>query len=142
MTVQAGAGGSGVFISPIFRDVFVFTVKRLYVGEWGQREVGFEVDGSSFAAFMKSFMYMQRNVDYQKLEQMMAGDAFRSLCAIPIIMAAQGIQVGEAMLKNMVVILQQIRADLKDENKRVNLMDSILSNLISLNIPLRKQKGQ
>lgn len=33
MTVQAGAGGSGVFISPIFRDVFVFTVKRLYVGE-------------------------------------------------------------------------------------------------------------
>ncbi|MCS5932871.1 hypothetical protein LNQ03_27235 [Klebsiella pneumoniae subsp. pneumoniae] len=39
-------------------------------------------------------------MDYQKLEQMMAGDAFRSLCAIPIIMAAQGIQVGEAMLKN------------------------------------------
>lgn len=25
------------FISPIFRDVFVFTVKRLYVGEWGPK---------------------------------------------------------------------------------------------------------
>ncbi|SQC44481.1 Uncharacterised protein [Klebsiella pneumoniae] len=104
-------------------------------------EVGFEVDGSSFAAFMKSFMYMLRNVDYQKLEQMMAGDAFRSLCAIPIIMAAQGIQVGEAMLKNMVVILQQIRADLKDENKRVNLMDSILSNPDQLKYTPPETKG-
>ncbi|HBS2490744.1 TPA: hypothetical protein ACTYH2_003504, partial [Klebsiella pneumoniae] len=84
---------------------------------------------------------MQRNVDYQKLEQMMAGDAFRSLCAIPIIMAAQGIQVGEAMLKNMVVILQQIRADLKDENKRVNLMDSILSNPDQLKYTPPETKG-
>jgi hypothetical protein len=85
---------------------------------------------------------MLRNVDYQKLEQMMAGDAFRSLCAIPIIMAAQGIQAGEAMLKNMGIILRRIETDLEDENKRVHLMNSILSNLISLNIPLRKQKGQ
>lgn len=34
-------------------------------------EAGFEVDGSSFAAFMKSFMFMLRNVDYQKIELMM-----------------------------------------------------------------------
>ncbi|HBR5084496.1 TPA: hypothetical protein ACQ53E_003007, partial [Klebsiella pneumoniae] len=53
----------------------------------------------------------------------------------------QGIQVGEAMLKNMVVILQQIRADLKDENKRVNLMDSILSNPDQLKYTPPETKG-
>lgn len=131
----------GFFISPIFRDVFVFTVKRLYVGEWEPREVGFEVDGSSFAAFMKSFMFMLRNVDYQKLEQMMAGDAFRSLCAIPIIMAAQGIQAGEAMLKNMGIILRRIETDLEDENKRVHLMNSILSNPDQLKYTPPETKG-
>lgn len=105
-------------------------------------EVGFEVDGSSFAAFMKSFMFMLRNVDYQKIELMMEGDAFRSLCAIPIIMAAQGIQAGEAMLKNMGIILRRIETDLEDENKRVHLMNSILSNPDQLKYTLRKQKGQ
>ncbi len=77
---------------------------------------------------MKSFMFMLRNVDYQKLEQMMAGDAFRSLCAIPIIMAAQGVQAAEAMLDDMLAVLQRIQTDILDENKRVYLMNSILSN--------------
>lgn len=142
MTVQAGAGGSGFFYITYIQGRFrIYCKAALCWGVGAKGEVGFEVDGSSFAAFMKSFMYMLRNVDYQKLEQMMAGDAFRSLCAIPIIMAAQGIQVGEAMLKNMVVILQQIRADLKDENKRVNLMDSILSNPDQLKYNPPETKG-
>ncbi|WP_227008790.1 MULTISPECIES: hypothetical protein [Enterobacter cloacae complex] len=142
MTVQAGAGGSGVFYITYIQGRFRIYCKAAFC--WGvgaKGEVGFEVDGSSFAAFMKSFLYMLRNVDYQKLELMMEGDAFRSLCAIPIIMAAQGIQAGEAMLKNMVVILQQIRADLKDENKRVNLMDSILSNPDQLKYTPPETKG-
>lgn len=142
MTVQAGAGGSGVFYITYIQGRFrIYCKAALCWGVGAKGEVGFEVDGSSFAAFMKSFLYMLRNVDYQKLEQMMAVDAFRSLCAIPIIMAAQGIQVGEAMLKNMVVILQQIRADLKDENKRVNLMDSILSNPDQLKYTPPETKG-
>lgn len=142
MTVQAGAGGSGVFYITYIQGRFrIYCKAALCWGVGAKGEVGFEVDGSSFAAFMKSFLYMLRSVDYQKLEQMMAVDAFRSLCAIPIIMAAQGIQVGEAMLKNMVVILQQIRADLKDENKRVNLMDSILSNPDQLKYTPPETKG-
>ncbi|HBY9408081.1 TPA: hypothetical protein MI985_23400 [Klebsiella pneumoniae] len=129
MTVQAGAGGSGVFYITYIQGRFrIYCKAALCWGVGAKGEVGFEVDGSSFAAFMKSFMFMLRNVDYQKLEQMMAGDAFRSLCAIPIIMAAQGIQAGEAMLKNMGIILRRIETDLEDENKRVHLMNSILSN--------------
>ncbi|HBV3519265.1 TPA: hypothetical protein MDU84_005301, partial [Klebsiella pneumoniae] len=88
MTVQAGAGGSGVFYITYIQGRFrIYCKAALCWGVGAKGEVGFEVDGSSFAAFMKSFLNMLRNVDYQKLEQMMAGDAFRSLCAIPIIMA-------------------------------------------------------
>ena len=142
MTVQAGAGGSGVFYITYIQGRFrIYCKAALCWGVGAKGEVGFEVDGSSFAAFMKSFLYMLRNVDYQKLEQMMAGDAFRSLCAIPIIMAAQGIQAGEAMLKNMGIILRRIETDLEDENKRVHLMNSILSNPDQLKYTPPETKG-
>ncbi|HBY7755982.1 TPA: hypothetical protein MI721_06675, partial [Klebsiella pneumoniae] len=142
MTVQAGAGGSGVFYITYIQGRFrIYCKAALCWGVGAKGEVGFEVDGSSFAAFMKSFMFMLRNVDYQKLEQMMAGDAFRSLCAIPIIMAAQGIQAGEAMLKNMGIILRRIETDLEDENKRVHLMNSILSNPDQLKYTPPETKG-
>ncbi|WP_238379242.1 hypothetical protein [Pseudenterobacter timonensis] len=142
LTVQAGAGGSGVFYITYIQGRFRIYCKAAFC--WGvgaKGDVGFEVDGSSFAAFMKSFMFMLRNVDYQKLEQMMVGDAFRSLCAIPIIMAAQGIQAGEAMLDDLFTILQQIRTDLMAENKRVHLMDSILSNPDQLKYTPPETKG-
>lgn len=142
MTVQAGAGGSGVFYITYIQGRFrIYCKAALCWGVGAKGEVGFEVDGSSFAAFMKSFMFMLRNVDYQKLEQMMAGDAFRSLCAIPIIMAAQGIQAGEAMLKNMGIILRRIETDLEDENKRVHLMNSILSTPDQLKYTPPETKG-
>lgn len=142
MTVQAGAGGSGVFYITYIQGRFRIYCKAAFC--WGvgaKGEVGFEVDGSSFAAFMKSFMFMLRNVDYQKLEKMMEGEAFRSLCAIPIIMAAQGVQAGEAMLQNMAIILRRIETDLEDENKRVHLMNSILSNPDQLKYTPPETKG-
>ncbi|MDK7098763.1 hypothetical protein [Klebsiella aerogenes] len=142
VTAQAGAGGSAVFyvtyISSRFR---IYCKAALCWGGGAKGALGFEVDGNSFSAFMKSFMYMLRNVDYQKLEQMMEGDAFRSLCAIPIIMAAQGIEAGDAMLKNMFAITQRIRTDLDDENKRVDLMNSILSNPDQLKYTPPETKG-
>ena len=66
MTVQAGAGGSGVFYITYIQGRFrIYCKAALCWGVGAKGEVGFEVDGSSFAAFMKSFMFMLRNVDYQ-----------------------------------------------------------------------------
>ncbi|WP_239686265.1 MULTISPECIES: hypothetical protein [Serratia] len=139
---QVGAGGSGVFYITYINSRFrIYCKAALCWGVGAKGSLGFEVDGNAFAAFMKSFMFMLRNVDYQKLEQMMAGDAFRSLCAIPIIMAAQGIQASEAMLTDMVVLLQRIEKDLVDENKRVDLMKSILNNPDQLKYTPPETKG-
>ncbi|QFQ09428.1 hypothetical protein [Enterobacter sichuanensis] len=142
VTAQAGAGGSAVFYVTYINSRFrIYCKAALCWGVGAKGSLGFEVDGNSFAAFMKSFMYMLRNVDYQKLEQMMAVDAFRSLCAIPLIIAAQGIQAADAMLKDMTMILQRIEADLEDENKRVKLMNSILSNPDQLKYTPPETKG-
>lgn len=111
------------------------------LGSGSQREVGFEVDGSSFAAFMKSFMFMLRNVDYQKIELMMEGDAFRSLCAIPIIMAAQGIQAIDAMYIDVTRVLVNLSNQISDEGKRIDLMYSILSNPDQLKYTPPETKG-
>lgn len=141
-SVQAGAGGSGVFYVTYIDGRFrIYCKAALCWGVGAKGSLGFEVDGNSYLAFMKSFLYMLRNVDYQKLELMMAGDAFRSLCAIPIIMASEGIQAMEAMLDDLFVILQRIRTDLNDEDKRVNLMNSILSNPDQLKYTPPETKG-
>lgn len=87
MMVQVGVGGSGVFYIIYIQGCFCIYCKVVLC--WGvgvKGEVGFEVDGSSFVVFMKSFMFMLRNVDYQKFEQMMVGDVFCFLCVIFIIM--------------------------------------------------------
>lgn len=129
VTVQAGAGGSGVFYVTYIQGRFRIYCKAAFC--WGvgaKGSLGFEVDGSNFAAFMKSFMYMLRNVDYQKLQEMMEPGSFQALCAIPLIMAVQGVQAAEAMLGSIFRILGTIENDLKQENKRVALMNSILSN--------------
>lgn len=59
------------YINSRFR---IYCKAALCWGVGAKGSLGFEVDGNSFAAFMKSFLYMLRNVDYQKLEQMMKGD--------------------------------------------------------------------
>ena len=142
LTAQAGVGGSAVFYVTYINSRFrIYCKAALCWGVGAKGSLAFEVDGNSFAAFMKSFMYMLRNVDYQKLEQMMAGDAFRSLCAIPLIIAAQGIQAADAMLNNMTIILQRIEAELEDENNRVKLMDGILSNPDQLKYTPPETKG-
>lgn len=71
MTVQAGAGEVGFYITYIQGRFRIYCKAALCWGVGAKGEVGFEVDGSSFAAFMKSFMFMLRNVDYQKIELMM-----------------------------------------------------------------------
>ncbi|MFB0713857.1 hypothetical protein ACEU59_22260 [Buttiauxella noackiae] len=129
ITVQAGAGGSGVFYVTYIQGRFRIYCKAAFC--WGvgaKGSLGFEVDGGTFYAFMKSFMYMLRNVDYQKLQEMMEPGSFKALCAIPLIMAAQGVQAAEAMLDEAESIILRLQLDLKDENKRVALMNSILDN--------------
>ena len=142
MTVQAGAGGSGVFYITYIQGRFrIYCKAALCWGVGAKGEVGFEVDGSSFAAFMKSFMFMLRNVDYQKLEDMMGENAFRGLCSIPIIIAAEGIQALEKRYNQVVDILDSLRVDLLEENKRVDLMSSILSNPDQLKYTPPETKG-
>ncbi len=62
---------------------------------------------------------MLRNVDYQKIELMMEGDAFRSLCAIPIIMAAQGIQAIDAMYIDVTRVLVNLSNQISDEENEL-----------------------
>ena len=105
----------------------------------------FEVDGNSFAAFMKSFMYMLRNVDYQKLEDIMQPGSFQSLCAIPIILAAEKIQIGAEMFNHLNSdirgILRQFTQALDNEDKRVALMNSIIANPDQLKYTPPETKG-
>lgn len=126
------------YINSRFR---IYCKAALCWGVGAKGSLGFEVDGNSFAAFMKSFLYMLRNVDYQKLEQMMKGDAFRALCAIPLVMAAQGIQAIDAMYKESSNIIDGLKLDLEDEDSRVKLMESILNNPDQLKYTPPETKG-
>lgn len=94
---------------------------------------------------MKSFMYMLRNVDYQKLEDMMQPGSFQSLCAIPIILAAEKIQVGAEMFNylndDIGGILRQFNQALDNEDKRVALMNSIIANPDQLKYTPPETKG-
>lgn len=142
VTAQAGAGGSAVFYVTYINSRFrIYCKAALCWGIGAKGSLGFEVDGNSFSAFMKSFMYMLRNVDYQKLEQMMAGDSFRSLCAIPLIMAAQGVQAVDAMYAETLDVLNALKQELLNENSRVKLMNSILSNPDQLKYTPPETKG-
>lgn len=142
VTAQAGAGGTAVFYVTYINSRFrIYSKAALCWGVGAKGSLGFEVDGNSFNAFMKSFMYMLRNVDYQKLEQMMAGDSFRSLCAIPLIMAAQGVQAIDAMYAETLDVLNALKQDLLNENSRVELMNSILSNPDQLKYTPPETKG-
>ncbi|WP_094110292.1 hypothetical protein [Lonsdalea iberica] len=142
VAAQAGAGGSAVFYVTYINSRFrIYCKAALCWGIGAKGSLGFEVDGNSFSAFMKSFLYMLRNVDYQKLEQMMKGDAFRALCAIPLVMAAQGIQAIDAMYKESSNIIDGLKLDLEDENSRVKLMESILNNPDQLKYTPPETKG-
>ncbi|MFP2166978.1 hypothetical protein ACLEYI_18700 [Enterobacter ludwigii] len=142
VTAQAGAGGSAVFYVTYINSRFrIYCKAALCWGVGAKGSLGFEVDGNSFAAFMKSFLYMLRNVDYQKLEQMMKGDAFQALCAIPLIMAAQGVQAIDAMYTDVATVLTNLSNQLSEENKRVDLMNSILSNPDQLKYTPPETKG-
>lgn len=142
VTAQAGAGGSAVFYVTYINSRFrIYCKAALCWGVGAKGSLGFEVDGNSFTAFMKSFMYMLRNVDYQKLEQMMARDSFRSLCAIPLIMAAQSVQAVDAMYAETLDVLNALKQELLNENSRVELMNSILSNPDQLKYTPPETKG-
>lgn len=140
--LQAGAGGGGVFYITYVQGRFRIYCKAAFC--WGvgaKGDIGFEVDGSNFSAFIKSFMYMLRNVDYQKLEKMMAEDAFGVLCAIPLIMAAKGVQAGAVMIGEVVDIIFALGEALKQESKRVSLMNSIIDNPDQLKYTPPETKG-
>ncbi|OMQ24811.1 hypothetical protein BMI79_07180 [Serratia oryzae] len=142
VTVQAGAGGSGVFYVTYIQSRFrIYCKASLCWGVGAKGNLGFEVDGNHFLAFMKSFMYMLRNVDYQKLSNMMARDSFAVLCSIPIIMAASGVQAVETMLRDAQDIINIIGKEIEDESKRVALMNSIIENPDQLKYTPPETKG-
>lgn len=129
VSLQAGAGGSAVFYVTYIQGRFRIYCKAAFCwGAGAKGSLGFEVDSGCYLAFMKSFMYMLRNVDYQKLADMMELDAFQALCAIPLIMAARGVQAAVAMVEETKDIIAQLTNDLKHENNRVKLMESVLNN--------------
>ena len=129
VSLQAGAGGSAVFYVTYIQGRFRIFCKAAFCwGAGAKGSLGFEVDGGCYLAFMKSFMYMLRNVDYQKLAEMMELDAFQALCAIPLIMAARGVQAAVAMADQAMDIITQLGDDLTEENNRVKLMESVLNN--------------
>lgn len=139
---QAGAGGSGVFYITYINSRFrIYCKAALCWGVGAKGNIGFEVDGNSYYAFMKSFLHMLRSVNYQKLEQMMEPGSFKALCAVPLIMAAQGVQAAEAMLNEVESIIARLQLDLKDENKRVVLMNSIIHNPDQLKYTPPETKG-
>lgn len=129
VSLQAGAGGSAVFYVTYIQGRFRIFCKAAFCwGAGAKGSLGFEVDGGCYLAFMKSFMYMLRNVDYQKLADMMKLDAFQALCAIPLIMAARGVQAAFAMADETMDIIDNLLKDLTEENNRVKLMESVLNN--------------
>ena len=129
VSLQAGAGGSaGFYVTYIQGRFRIFCKAAFCWGAGAKGSLGFEVDGGCYLAFMKSFMYMLRNVDYQKLADMMELDAFQALCAIPLIMAARGVQAAVAMADQAMDIITQLGDDLTEENNRVKLMESVLNN--------------
>jgi hypothetical protein len=139
---QAGAGGSGVFYITYINSRFrIYCKAALCWGVGAKGSIGFEVDGNSYYAFMKSFLHMLRSVDYQKLEQMMEPGSFQALCAIPLILAAQGVQAAEAMLDNFISVINKLEEDLMQENKRVSLMNSIFENPDQLKYTPPETKG-
>ncbi|QMR42788.1 hypothetical protein [Klebsiella aerogenes] len=146
VTAQAGGGGSAVFYVTYVNSRFrIYCKAALCWGVGAKGSLGFEVDGNSFAAFMKGFMYMLRNVDYQKLEDMMPRDSFRALCAIPIILAARGLQAGIDTVSTMgdraADVLISLKDALNDEDKRVRLMENIISNPDQLKYTPPETKG-
>lgn len=142
VTAQAGVGGTAVFYVTYINSRFrIYCKAALCWGIGAKGSLGFEVDGNSFAAFMKGFMYMLRNVDYQKLEQMMEGESFRALCAIPLIMAARGVQAVDTMYVEALNVLTTLKQELQNENSRVELMNSILSNPDQLKYTPPETKG-
>jgi hypothetical protein len=139
---QAGAGGSGVFYVTYIKSRFrIYCKAALCWGVGGKGSIGFEVDGNCYLAFMKSFMYMLRNVDYQKLEQMMEVGSFQALCAIPLIMAARGVQAVDSMYKDVTDILVNLNNQFSDEKKRVAIMNNILANPDKLKYTPPETKG-
>lgn len=146
VNVQAGGGASAVFYVTYIKSRFrIYCKASLCWGVGAKGSLGFEVDGSSFAAFMKSFMYMLRNVDYQKLEKMMSLGTFQSLCAIPIILLAENIQIGTEMFNRVAggveEVLIQFNQALDNEDKRVALMEKIIANPDQLKYTPPETKG-
>lgn len=142
MNVQAGVGGSGQFyITYIDYRFRIYCKAALCWGVGAKGSLGFEVDGSSFWAFMKSFMYMLRNVDYIKLTQMIEGGAFRALCSIPLLIAAETIQAIDFIYDTAIDVIDGLMDALNSESNRVTLMNSILSNPDQLKYTPPETKG-
>ncbi|MGV8921501.1 MAG: hypothetical protein ACOH2R_27625 [Pseudomonas sp.] len=139
---QMGSGGSGAFYITYVKGRFrIYCKAALCWGMGGKGSLGFEVDGAHFAVFMKSFMYMLRNADYQKLHEIITIEAFKVLCTIPLILAAEGMRAVDAMMDEAGFIIDRFEVGLSDADKRSVLMKSIINNPDQLKYTLPETKG-
>ncbi|MGV8916516.1 MAG: hypothetical protein ACOH2R_01725 [Pseudomonas sp.] len=139
---MAGGGGGAVFYVTYSESRFRIHCKAaLCWGVGAKGNLGFEVDGDHFSAFMKSFMFMLRNVDYRRLEEIIEPYSYQALCAIPLIMAARGVQAVDAMLVDRLAVLEALESQFKKSDSRFVLMKSVLDNPDQLRYTPPETKG-
>jgi len=142
ITLQAGGGASGKFYITFVKGKFrIFCKAGLCWGAGAKGSIGFDVDAGLLVEFMPMFTHMLRNMDYIKMLDIMDDNAFKTLCMLPIIALSAGMQFADVAFKTYTEALRTIQIELKKENKRVNLMQSINNNPNSLKFTPPETKG-
>lgn len=142
ITLQAGAGATGKFYVTFVKGKFrIFCKAGLCWGAGAKGNIGFDVDAGLLVEFIPMFIYMLRNIDYIKMVELMAPDAFETFCMLPIIALSVGVQISELAVDTLQNALLSLRTELAQESKRVHLMQSINSDPDKLKFTTPETKG-
>ncbi len=142
ITLQAGAGASGKFYITFVKGKFrIFCKAGLCWGAGAKGSIGFDVDAGLLTEFMPMFTHMLRNMDYIKMVELMAPDAFEMFCMLPILALSAGVQITELAFDSAQNALRALEIAMMEENKRVKLMQSINNNPDQLKFTTPETKG-
>ncbi|MDI3360055.1 hypothetical protein QQF21_04565 [Lelliottia sp. V89_10] len=142
ITLQAGAGASGKFYITFVKGKFrIFCKAGLCWGAGAKGSIGFDVDAGLLVEFMPMFTHMLRNMDYIKMVELMAPDAFEMFCMLPILALSAGVQISELAVNELQDALIILQNDLAQESKRVKLMQSINNDPDKLKFTTPETKG-
>ncbi|WP_053116003.1 hypothetical protein [Winslowiella iniecta] len=123
---QAGAGGGGTFYVTFVSGRFrIYCKAGLCWGVGAKGSIGFEVSTNTIYDFFEFFIYLLRNIDYQKALSVMAVDAYKTFCTIPLIAISKGVDLGKVIVSDAESAYFQLYDSLCEENKRVRLMVKI-----------------